>query len=280
MRESNKTSNHDGHSDCDADQEAAADPEREASRCRHCCRSGLKRFSHCSGALGEQESFVKINYTMCKIKLQGAKITIVATRKVPCKRPYSLGKRQVSSDLTRARVLGAARRMLESQGFLSFTLDGLARESGVTRQTIHNLFRTKSGVIEALFDQLAISGGMERMPFVMQQTDARAMLAGFVEIFVGFWQKDRMFLRRIHGIAAIDPAFGAAVAARNLRRKSAAIRVVGLLGKDGARNDTEQKIHTLHALTSFEFYDALVEACGNEEHAAKALCGIVEKALL
>jgi AcrR family transcriptional regulator len=170
--------------------------------------------------------------------------------------------------------------MLESQGFLSFTLDGLARESGVTRQTIHNLFGTKSGVIEALFDQLAISGGMERMPFLMQQTDARAMLAGFVEIFVGFWQKDRMFLRRIHGIAAIDPEFGAAVAARNQRRKGAAARVVGLLGQSGIRKDTEQRIQTLHALTSFEFYDALVEACGDEGHAERSLRAIVEKAVL
>jgi AcrR family transcriptional regulator len=168
--------------------------------------------------------------------------------------------------------------MLESQGFLSFTLDGLARESGVTRQTVHNLFGTKSGVIEALFDQIAISGGMERMSFVMRQTDARAMLDGFVEIFAGFWRKNRLLLRRIHGIAAIDPEFGAAVAARNQRRKGAAARVVGLLGQNG--KDAERSIQALYALTSFEFYDALAEGCGDAEEALRVLRMIVGRAVL
>ena len=223
---------------------------------------------------------LEFNFTICKIKLQEARIANVTNGKVRCKRPYSLGKRKESSDRRRGDVLSAARRMLESQGFLNFTLDGLAREAGVTRQTIHNLFGTKGGVIEALFDQLAIRGGMERMPLVMQQTDVRAMLGGFVEIFTGFWQRDRLLLRRIHGIAAIDPEFGAAVGARNQRRKSAAARVVGLMGADRAREDAEQRIHSLYALTSFEFYDALVEACGNAEHAARLLHAIVERAVL
>jgi AcrR family transcriptional regulator len=170
--------------------------------------------------------------------------------------------------------------MLESQGFLSFTLDRLARESGVTRQTIHNLFGTKSGVLEALFDQLAISGGMERMRAVMQQTEGRAMLSGFVAAFTGFWRNDRLLLRRIHGIAAIDPEFGEAVAARNQRRKGAAARVVGLLDKGGTRKDAQQRAEALYALTSFEFYDALVDACGDEEEAGRMLRAVVERALL
>jgi AcrR family transcriptional regulator len=177
-------------------------------------------------------------------------------------------------------VLSAARTLLESKGFLNFTLDGLARASGVTRQTIHNLFETKRGVIEALFDQLAMSGGMERMPFVMQQTDARVMLDGFVDIFAGFWEKDRLLLRRIHGIAAIDPEFGAAVAARNQRRKGAATRVVGLLGKNGTPANVEQRVQALYALTSFEFYDTLAEGCGDAENARRELRVIVERTVL
>jgi AcrR family transcriptional regulator len=191
-----------------------------------------------------------------------------------------MGKRKESSDRTRAGILAAARAQLESQGFLSFTLDALARDSGVTRQTIHNLFGTKAGLLEALFDQLAIDGGMERMRSVMQQTDPRAMLAGFVEIFIGFWSKNRLLLRRIHGIAAIDPEFGSAIEARNQRRRGAAARVIGMLGGQTGGRDSAQRVHALHALTSFEFYDALVQGCGNLEDAAYLLRTIVEKALL
>ncbi len=197
-----------------------------------------------------------------------------------CKRPYSLGKRLEASDRTRAKILAAARAQLESNGFVNFTLEGLARESGVTRQTVHNLFGTKSGVLEALFDHIALDAGLERMRVVMTQSDARQMLTGFVEIFVGFWRKDRLLLRRVHGIAAIDPEFGVAVEARNQRRRGAAARVVGLLAKQRGGVAGPERASALYALTSFEFYDAVAEGCANEAEAARIVQSIVERALL
>jgi AcrR family transcriptional regulator len=177
-------------------------------------------------------------------------------------------------------ILKAARTHLESGGFLHITMDGLARESGVTRQTIHNLFGTKADVLEALFDQLAMDGGMERMRNVMQQANPESMLAAFVEIFTGFWAKDRLLIRRIHGIAAIDAEFGAAVEARNHRRQMAATRVVDLLSRrNGEREmkDRAQKIATLYALTSFEFFDALAESSGDVKEIAPYVLALVKK---
>lgn len=197
-----------------------------------------------------------------------------------CKRPYTLGKRLELSDRNRAKILAAARAQLESNGFLNFTLDGLARESGITRQTIHNLFGTKTDVLEALFDQIALDSGMERMRIVMQQSDPAAMLSGFVEVFTSFWSRNRMLLRRIHGIAAIDPEFGAAVEARNRRRRGAAARVVEMFGKRSGERHSAERRAVLYALTSFEFYDALAESCGDENEAAQMVRSIVEKAVL
>jgi AcrR family transcriptional regulator len=158
-------------------------------------------------------------------------------------------------------------------------MDGLAHESGVTRQTIHNLFGTKDGVLEVLFDQIAMDGGMERMRNVMQQTNAEAMLAGFVEVFTDFWMKDRMLIRRIHGIAAIDPELGVAVEARNRRRQGAATRVVDRLRAIDQNNAEEKRtpIATLYALTSFEFFDTLAESCG-EKDAAHVVLSLARKA--
>ena len=87
---------------------------------------------------------------------------------------------------------------------------------------------------------------MERMRFVMQQSDPSAMLSGFVEIFTGFWSRDTLLLRRIHGIAAIDPEFGAVLEARNKRRRMAATRVVGVLGKPAEGKDAGEKINALY----------------------------------
>jgi len=206
----------------------------------------------------------------------------VATKKAAaCKRPYSLGKRLEQSDQKRAKILAALREQLEAKGFSSLTLDGLARESGVTRQTIYNLFATKTGLLEALFDQIALDGGMERMRNVMTAADPESMLRGFIEIFSTFWSRDRLLIRRIHGIAAIDPEFGAAVEARNQRRRFAATRVIEMLDRRSGRDAAgkERRIATLHALTSFEVFDALAESCGNADEAARLLPGIVARAI-
>lgn len=199
-----------------------------------------------------------------------------------CKRPYSLGKRLEQSAHKRARILAAARAQLESNGFRNLTLDGLARESGVTRQTIHNLFGTRAGLLEALFDQLAMAGGMSRMAEVMQQRDPMALVPAFVKVFTDFWSKDRLFIRRIHGVAAIDPELGAAVEARNRRRQMAAERVVERLGKwNGARpaRDRTNKTAALYALTSFEFFDALADSCASSEQAASLVLELVKREL-
>jgi AcrR family transcriptional regulator len=201
---------------------------------------------------------------------------------LPCKRPYDLGKRQEASGRTRELVLEAARVQLESGGVRDLTMESLAKASGVTRQTIHNLFGTKTGVLEAMFDRIAIDAGIGRMREVMTASDPERMLAAFVAVFTGFWAKDRLLLKRIHGIAAIDPEFGKAVAARNQRRKMAGARVVERLSAMAPGADEDQrtnKIAILVALTSFEFFDALVESSGSVEVAVASVYPLVKKAI-
>ena len=196
-----------------------------------------------------------------------------------CKRPYELGKRLEQMGRTKAAVLAAARTQLESGGMREFSMELLAKASGVTRQTIHNLFGTRSGVLETLFDQIAMDSGMERMRDVMMAGDAGAMLDGFIAVFSNFWAKNRLLLKRIHGIAAVDPDFGKAIQARNQRRKMAATRVIVHLG-DSVRGEKSETIACLVALTSFELFDALVESLGTVEAAEKQLPGLIKRAML
>jgi len=181
----------------------------------------------------------------------------------PEKRPYELGKRLEQMDESRAAILLAAKRQLAAEGYQRLTMASLAAASGVTRQTIHNLFGTKTSVLEAVFDLIALESGMERMREVMMLPPGDAQLQRFVEIFCGFWAKNRLLIRRVHGIGAIDPEFGVVIDARNRRRLMAATRIVQRMsGDDGA-----QKAAMLAALTSFEFFDALAESSGSEDEA-------------
>jgi AcrR family transcriptional regulator len=192
------------------------------------------------------------------------------------KRPYELGKRLEQMDQSRAAILKAARAQLEARGYRHLTMSSLAAESGVTRQTIHNLFGTKIAVLEALFDVIALDGGMEKMREAMTQPSGNAMLAQFVQIFCGFWAPNRLLFRRIHGIAAIDPEFGAVIEARNRRRLVAATRIVR---KMGTTRKVEQLAAVLATLTSFEFFDALTENCGGEAQVEVMVLELARNAL-
>jgi AcrR family transcriptional regulator len=189
--------------------------------------------------------------------------TALEKRSPPDKRPYELGKRLEQMDESRATILRAARAQLETNGYRQLTMAALAAESGVTRQTIHNLFGTKTGVLEAVFDVIALDSGMEQMGDMMMLPPGDAQLARFVGIFCRFWAKNRVLIRRVHGIGAIDPEFGAVIEARNRRRLMAATRIVERSGAE----DVWQRAAMLAAVTSFECFDALVESCRSEAEA-------------
>ena len=192
------------------------------------------------------------------------------------RRAYELGKRLEQMDRSRAAILRAARAQLEEQGYRRMTMGSLATESGVTRQTVHNLFGTKTAVLEALFDAIALDAGMDGMRDAMTQPSRDAMLERFVQVFSRFWASNRVLLRRVHGIAAIDPELGAVLQARNQRRLTAANRIVG---RFGIRQQAVQKAAALSALTSFEFFDAMSGDSLNEEQASAQVLDLARKLL-
>ena len=176
-----------------------------------------------------------------------------------CPRPYTLGKRQESMDQARVRILDVARDLLAKEDTAEFSMDAVARQVGVTRQTIHNQFGTRSALLEALFDRMAMRGGMAGMPRVMQQTDPIVMLRMFIEIFARFWSSDRVAIRRIHALAVLDPELGPIDRARNERRRMAANRVIDALSRRFGKplpQDRPDVLALLFTITSFEFFDS------------------------
>jgi AcrR family transcriptional regulator len=192
----------------------------------------------------------------------------------PEKRPYELGKRLEQMDASRAAILRAAKEQLEAGGYRRLTMESLAIASGVTRQTIHNLFGTKTGVLEALFDLIALESGMERMREVMMSPPGDAQIERFVHTFCGMWSNNRVLIRRVHGIAAIEPELGAVIDARNQRRFVAATRIMQRMTGE----DTARRAAALAAITSFEFFDALAESLGTEAEAEAAVLRLAQNA--
>ena len=165
-------------------------------------------------------------------------------------------------EATRTRVLAAARELILGENALSgFSMEAVARQAGVTRMTVYGRFISKRGLLEALFDEMGLRGGLrETLPAAFAQPDAVDALRSYVEAFCRFWEKDRALNRRLRAFAALDGEFDAAISSRNERRHQAFEMLLGRLSKQGIAPlfaEREELIETLLALTGFGFYDVL-----------------------
>jgi AcrR family transcriptional regulator len=165
-------------------------------------------------------------------------------------RPYQLGRRQAQIDESRRRVLDAARAVLGGDG-TGFSVDAVAREADVARATVYYQFGSRSGLLEAVCDDLADEGGMAGLAGAFTRPDLDGALAELATVFGAFWSADRPAMRRLRALAALDPDVAAVIAARDERRLSA---LTALLARHGAGSEP---VRAVYALTAFETYDTL-----------------------
>lgn len=185
-------------------------------------------------------------------------------------RPYQLGQRKAASDQTRARILAAARALLMApDGYSRFSIETVARQADVARMTVYHQFGSKSGLLEALCDSLAMSGGMEQLASAFQQPEPLAALNRYIEVFGHFWEVDRLVMRRLRALAALDPDFEQVIRARDeWRRTGVRTLLQRLLSFNGTGKAFDEIVDILFTLTSFETFDALAGTSHNLEEVA------------
>jgi AcrR family transcriptional regulator len=175
-------------------------------------------------------------------------------------RQYQMGKRQRRVDESRRRVLDAARALLRGGGsYTAFTVDAVAKQADVARATVYYQFRSKTGLLEAVCDDIAEIGQMSGLAAAFTNPDPAAALREFIAVFGRFWAADRPVMRRLRALAALDPDVEAVIAARDARRRQGLAVLAGRLDAAAA----QKAVRVLHALTSFETYDALAGADGD-----------------
>lgn len=175
-------------------------------------------------------------------------------------RPY---RRQTqASNETRSRIIDAARELLAADSFAAFTIDAVAQLADVARMTVYYQFGSKPALLEALYDDLAARGHMERLPSAFARSDALEALDAIIDVLAGFWAADRPVLRRLRALSALDPEIDEGTSARNDRRRSGLSVILDRLAEEEGReaNDLEEQIDVLFTLTSFETFDALARA--------------------
>ena len=197
-------------------------------------------------------------------------------------RSYRLGQRRASVEQTRSCIIAAARELLAApDSFSGFTMDAVAVCAGVSRMTVFNQFGSKGGLLEALFDDLAARGLVERLRASFAESDPREALEALVAAFGGFWTSDRIVIRRVRGLASIDADFELAVRARDERRREGLRTIVGRLAKKYHKPSPavrEEVIAMLHTLTSFETFDNLAGLSRDPDDVVAQVCRLVRAA--
>lgn len=198
-------------------------------------------------------------------------------------RPYRLGQRQAATEQTRARIIAAARALLMAEeGFSGFSIEAVARQADVARMTVYYQFGSKVGLLEALCDSLAASGGMTQLANAFRRPEPLAALEEYIAIFARFWQTDRLVTRRLRALAALDPDFEQVIRAREERRKQGVRVLVGRIAAQYGHPSPEnldEVITVLYTLTSFECCDMLAGPERSIEEIAPVICKLARASL-
>jgi AcrR family transcriptional regulator len=176
-------------------------------------------------------------------------------------RTYRSPGRESAAGQTRSRIIESARSVLSSHGPIAFTIDAIAAGADVARMTVYNQFGSKRGLVEALSNDLAVRGGLGRMPEVFQAGDALSGLHVLVEVFAGFWRRERMVLSRLRAVISLDPELSQSN--RDARRRQLLAVVLRRLSTETGRpapEEIETAADLLLVLTSFEAYEILSES--------------------
>jgi len=198
-------------------------------------------------------------------------------------RPYRLGQRQAAADQTRARIIAAARELLMAgDGFSGFSIEAVARHADVARMTVYYQFGSKVGLLEALCDSLAVSGGMAQMAGAFRRPEPLAALEEYIAVFARFWEADRLVMRRLRALAALDPDFEQVIRARDERRhhglRVLAGRIVEQYGHPSP-DAFDETINVLFTLTSFECFDMIAGPGRSVEEVAPVVYRLARAAL-
>jgi AcrR family transcriptional regulator len=82
-------------------------------------------------------------------------------------RRYDSTRRRQQAEQNRQAVLAAARKRFLAQGYAATTIAEIARDAGVSVETVYKAFTTKAGVLKALFD-VSVAGDDEPIPMVQR----------------------------------------------------------------------------------------------------------------
>ena len=172
------------------------------------------------------------------------------------KRAYHSPVRAAAALQTREKVLEAASVLLgQVDDARAFTLEAVAKASGVTRLTVYNQFGSRRALLEQLFDRFAHRSRLPELITAAVKGDPFDALEIVVGIFCRFWSDPAVM--RIQDAIGADPEFEELLRARHERRRGL-ISAIVKRAVDGAKEKQRADATDLiFALTSPQTFRVL-----------------------
>jgi AcrR family transcriptional regulator len=175
-------------------------------------------------------------------------------------RSYRLGKRADSIEQTRARILAATRALLAHDGYPQLPIDEVARRADVARATVYYQFGSKRGLLEAVVADIQRRAGQQQILAAVELADPIHALRRTFELGCRFWASEHPLVRRLSGLAAVDPEIRQVLAQVEQQRLPLLTRLAERLAAAGqlaAGCSQRRAVDVLWLLSSFEAFDQL-----------------------
>jgi AcrR family transcriptional regulator len=198
-------------------------------------------------------------------------------------RPYRMARRLESTEVTRLRIINAARGLISARdGSARLSMEEVARRAAVARMTVYHQFGSVRGLLEGLCDSLALAGGMNQLGNAFRRSNPLDALDQFVAVFMGFWESDRPVLRGLRALATLDPEFAAVLEERSGWRRKGLQVLLGRLARQTGRPTPESMhdmVDLIHALADFPIYDSLASPGRDLEQVTALVQQLVRRAI-
>jgi AcrR family transcriptional regulator len=169
--------------------------------------------------------------------------------------PESLRERR--AQLTRDEILRAARRLFAERGYARTSVRDIAREAGVSAQTVYDSVGSKQALVARLNDLIDSEAGIGAIVRAAAESgDPRELAATPARVTRAILEHCGDIVHALVTGAASEPELEAALAEGHRRHVEGARRIVGALARAGALApdvDPDEALDTLAAISDIKF---------------------------
>ncbi|MEG1609780.1 MAG: TetR/AcrR family transcriptional regulator [Bilophila sp.] len=124
----------------------------------------------------------------------------------PQVRKYCSPLRERKANLTRSNIADAAERLLISSGYAGMTVEAIAKEAGVSTQTVYAVFGSKRGIMAELLDRVIyIDHFHELHERSINSKDTQEALRYTVSLIRQVYESESAVYALLRGAGVLDP---------------------------------------------------------------------------